>query len=101
MKRLARTFAVVTTVSLMSVISVLAADTGMGISPDSNTSKDQCLLVAQTCKDSVDSLQQRIERLHREISKGNSVYTNEELRSLEFQLKDAISTMEVLTRGGA
>lgn len=101
MKGLVRTFAVIMTVTLMSAISALAADTGIGMTPDNSTSKDQCLLVAQTCKDNVDSLQQRIDRLHREINKGNSVYTNEELRSLEFQLKDAISTMDVLMRGGA
>lgn len=98
MRGLAGKFAVLTTVVLISAPAV-AAERGMGMNAD--TQKDECLLVAQTCKDSVDSLQQRIGRLNREISKGTSVYTRDELRKLEFQLKDAINTMDVLTRGGA
>lgn len=101
MRDFARKFAVLTTVVLMSAIPVVAAETGMGMNAGESNQKDECLLVAQTCKDSVDSLQQRIDRLDREIRKGTSVYNGEELRKLEFQLRDAIDTMDVLTRGGA
>jgi hypothetical protein len=101
MKGLFGKFAVLTTVILLSGIPVVAAETGMGMNAGENAQKDECLLVAQTCKDSVDSLQQRIDRLNREIRKGTSVYTRDELRTLEFQLRDSINTMEVLTRGGA
>lgn len=101
MRNLARKFAVLTTVTLISAIPAVAAETGMGMNAVGNDQKDQCLLVAQTCRDSVDSLQQRIDRLNREISKGTGVYTQQELRKLQFQLKDAIDTMDVLTRGGA
>ncbi|QWV92712.1 hypothetical protein KP004_16215 [Geomonas oryzisoli] len=100
MKGVVRKLGFLVTVTLISALPV-AAETGMGMSPGDNVQKDECLLIAQTCRDSVDSLQQRIDRLQREISKGTSVYTKEELRSLEFQLKDAVQTMEVLTRGGA
>lgn len=101
MRGLARKFAVLTTVVLMSAIPVVAAETGMGMNAGESNQKDECLLVAQMCKNSVDSLQQRIDRLNREIGKGTSVYSGEELRKLEFQLRDAIDTMDVLTRGGA
>lgn len=100
MKGVVRKFGFLATVTLISALPAVA-ETGMGMSGGDNLQKDQCLLVAQTCRDSVDSLQQRIDRLNREIGKGSNVYTRDELRSLEFQLKDAIQTMEVLTRGGA
>ncbi|MBJ6751879.1 hypothetical protein [Geomonas anaerohicana] len=100
MKGIVRKLGFLATVTIISALPV-AAETGMGMSGGDNVQKDQCLLVAQTCRDSVDSLQQRIERLEREIGKGTSVYTKEELNSLEFQLRDAIQNMEVLTRGGA
>jgi len=63
--------------------------------------KDECLLASMNCRESVDSIQQRIDRINREIRKGTNVYTNQELRSLEFQLRDAVQTLEDLTRGGA
>lgn len=101
MKRIATKFAVLTAVSLISAMPVFAAEMGMGMASGDRSQKDECLLVAQTCKNSVDSIQERIDRLNREISKGTSVYTKEELRRLEFQLKDATTTLDVLTRGGA
>ncbi|MBU5615057.1 hypothetical protein [Geomonas azotofigens] len=100
MKGIVRKLGFLAAVTLISALPV-AAESGMGMSGSDSVQKDECLLVAQTCRDSVDSLQQRIARLQREIAKGTSVYTRDELRSLEFQLKDAIQTMEVLTRGGA
>ncbi|MBJ6801659.1 hypothetical protein [Geomonas propionica] len=100
MKGVIRKLGFLVTVTLISALPAVA-ETGMGMSGGDSIQKDQCLLVAQTCRDSVDSLQQRIDRLHREIGKGTNVYTREELKSLEFQLRDAIQTMEVLTRGGA
>lgn len=99
MEGIFRNLAVLAAVTLISALPVVAADTGMGMNGD-NAQKDQCLLMAQNCRDSVDSLQQRIDRLNREISRGTMVYSNEELRKLRFELKEAIETMEVLTRGG-
>ncbi|QXE90653.1 hypothetical protein [Geomonas subterranea] len=100
MKGIISKLSVLAAVTLISALPVVASDTGMGMNAGESFQKDQCLLVAQSCRDSVDSLQQRIDRLHREIAKGTGVYTRDELRQLEFQLKDAIQTMEVLTRGG-
>jgi hypothetical protein len=48
--------------------------------------KDQCLLVAMNCKGSFDSVQQRIEKLRKEIEKGTAVYSREELDRLSNQL---------------
>ena len=46
--------------------------------------KDQCLVVAKNC--AADSMQQRVDRLKKEIAKGSAVYTEEELRGLNDQL---------------
>jgi len=48
--------------------------------------KDQCLIVARYCPDETDAVLKRVERLNREIEKGSSVYTPEELKSLQEQL---------------
>jgi hypothetical protein len=61
--------------------------------------KDECLLVAKNCPDSVDTIQQRIEKLQREINKGNDVYTSEELRILKQKLDDANYELNTLIEG--
>jgi hypothetical protein len=53
------------------------------------------------CRESVDSIQQRIDRLSREIRKGANVYSSDELRKLDFQLRDATGMLSDLTGGGA
>jgi TolA-binding protein len=51
--------------------------------------KDECLLVAMNCPDSyrADTVDQRIDRLQKEIAKGTDVYTAQELKTLHEQLK--------------
>jgi hypothetical protein len=102
MKAITTKLAVFVAASLISAMPVLA-ETGTtgGMDPAADVQKDECLLASVNCRGSVDSIQQRIDRISREIRKGTSVYTNEELRSLEFQLRDATQTLEDLTRGGA
>lgn len=95
MKTLAANLAVLTAVTLISAVQVVAGE-GMGMGVNERTQKDECLIVSQSCRNSVDSIQQRIDRLSREISKGGSVYSKDELRYLEFQLKDATRTLEAL-----
>jgi hypothetical protein len=62
--------------------------------------KDECLLVARNCPDSVDSIQQRIDKLQREVNKGTGVYTNDELRILNRKLEDANKLLETMIVGG-
>lgn len=101
MKHIAAKLAVVTAVALISALPALAADKGMGFGSDNRGQKDECLLVVQTCSSSVDSIHQRIDRLNKEIRKGEKVYTSDELRRLEHQLRDATRDLEVLLHGGA
>ena len=50
--------------------------------------KDECLLVAMNCPTGqADTVQQRIDRLNREIDKGSAVYTDQELQQMKEQLK--------------
>ncbi|HBG06956.1 MAG: hypothetical protein A2075_19605 [Geobacteraceae bacterium GWC2_58_44] len=103
MKGLATKFAVLIAATLISALPVLAqsGSTGMGMDPGEKIQKDECLLASLNCRDSVDSIQQRIDRLNREIRKGTSVYSRDELRKLDFQLRDATEMLADLTHGGA
>jgi|GEM_PF-3382940 len=65
------------------------------------TTKDECLLVAIKCGDDFDTLQQRIDRLQNEISKGRAVYTADELKLLRKKLDNARKTLEFFRYEGA
>lgn len=101
MKALATKLAVFTAVTLISAVPVLAGEIGMGSGSGDKLQKDECLLVAQSCRDSVDTIQQRIDRLSKEIGKGTSVYSRDELKRLDSQLQDATRTLEMLISNGA
>ena len=62
--------------------------------------RNECLLASVNCANQVDSIQQRIDRIKGEISRGNDVYTNDELRTLNRQLEEANKTLEGLSAGG-
>ncbi len=49
--------------------------------------KDECLIVAKNCIGGDENVLKRVDRLNREIEKGSAVYTPEELKSLQDQLK--------------
>lgn len=87
---------------IISAIPVLADD-GMINSanePALEGGKNECLLVAMNCANEADSIQQRIDRLEKEISRGTDVYTNDELRKLERSLDDVKRDYELITKGG-
>lgn len=95
MRRIATVLSAVAASLLISAGGVISAESGMG----GEGKKDVCLLVAMNCKDNVDSIQQRIERLNKEIAKGNAVYSKEELRNLNIKLDNAVRQLEVITTG--
>ncbi|KAB0665754.1 hypothetical protein F6V25_08545 [Oryzomonas japonica] len=86
-------FSVLAAAMVFSAVPLLADDyTGATMDPDmkaiQETQKDECLLVAMNCPtDRADTVQQRIDRLNREIDKGSAVYTDQELQQLKEQLK--------------
>ncbi len=62
--------------------------------------KDQCLLASKNCANEVDSLQQRIKKLNKEIKKGTKVYSVEELKKLDLKLKEADEILRSLEKPG-
>ena len=49
--------------------------------------KDECLILAKNCIGADDTVPMRVDRLRREIDKGIAVYSPEELRIMQEQLK--------------
>ncbi len=97
MKRILTIVASMAAGLLISALSVMA-DEGIGVSGSVNESiaKDECLLVAMNCPDRVDTLQQTIDRLHKEIGKGSDVYTTDELRRLNDKLDAATEELNLI-----
>lgn len=61
--------------------------------------KNQCLLASKGCADEVDSIQQKMRKLNKEIKKGKRVYSDEEIRKLEQKLKEANDLLDDLLKG--
>lgn len=49
--------------------------------------KDECLIVAKNCISENENVMKRVDRLNKEIEKGSAVYTPEEMKRLQDQLK--------------
>ena len=79
------------------------ADSGLNDSgvKEEKRGKDECLLVAMNCGNNYLTLEQKIEKLRKEISKGRAVYTDEELNILREQLNNANKTLEYFRYEGA
>lgn len=63
--------------------------------------KDECLLVAINCGKDFISLEQKIEKLRKEISKGRAVYSDDDLNILREKLNNANKTLEFFKYEGA
>ena len=88
--------------ALMIVAAPVLADEGSmdrTFSQGQQEGKNECLLVAMNCANQVDTIQQRIDRIQGEISRGSAVYSTEELKSLGRELEDAIKLQENETTG--
>ena len=105
MKRIVSTISIMAAALFIYAVPTLADEGAAGTSEQQMQQpmqKDECLLVAKNCGNQVDSIQQRIDRLQREIGRGTDVYTTEELNRLQEKLDDANSTLEYMeTNGGA
>lgn len=80
---------------LIAAVPVLADEGSMDRSFDQGmqSEKNECLLVATNCGNSVDSFQQRIDRIRGEIARGSDVYTQDELSRLNRELNEYIKAM--------
>jgi hypothetical protein len=91
MKAIARTVTVVAAALIFAALPVRAEENVMG-QQEPQVQKNECLLVAQNCPS--DSIQERIQRIQGEISRGTAVYTNDELGRLNRDLEDAQKLLE-------
>ena len=73
---------VVVCLMLATVVPSFAAAAGQG------GGKDLCILNGENCPERKETLTELIERLKREIARGEAVYTRDELRRLEWKLED-------------
>jgi hypothetical protein len=94
-------FLVINTVVLAR--PVRAEDSGVNDSgvKEEMGNKDECLLVAINCGKDFLSLEQKIDKLRKEISKGRAVYSDDELIILRERLNNANKTLEFFKYEGA
>jgi hypothetical protein len=87
---------------LILAVPVLAEEGSMDRAFDQGQQpeKNECLLVAMNCGNQVDTIQQRIDRIKGEISRGTDVYTSDELRTLNRELDEATRTLNEMSFGG-
>jgi peptidoglycan hydrolase CwlO-like protein len=62
--------------------------------------KDQCLLASKDCVNEVNSINQKIKKLQKEIKKGKKVYSEEEIKKLNAKLKEAEEMVDTMLKGG-
>lgn len=93
MKKLVRIFLVL---ALAAPAGALAADATSA----ATNGKDLCLLTVAACPDRVDSITEKIAKLQHEIGKGTAVYTPQELRILERELRSYLEYYDNLVYSG-
>lgn len=102
MRRILKRLTLLAAALMIVAVPALADEGSMEgrLEQEQQLQKDECLLVSLNCANQVDSIQQRIDRIKGEISRGSDVYTNDELKKLNRQLEDANKMMEDLSAGG-
>ena len=64
------------------------------------TQKNECLLGSRNCMNQSDDIRQRMRHLEKEIKKGHRVYTPQELKKLNQELRDAQEQLRTLEHSG-
>ncbi len=102
MRRMIKRVTLLAAALLIAAVPVLAIEGTVDKALDQGvkTDKNECLLVAMNCGNSVDSIQQRIDRIKGEIDRGTDVYTKDELRRLDRQLGEYNKLLHDMTFGG-
>jgi len=89
MKRKAKLVSAVTAIAVLWALVAAAQEVNGKAPGEGSGQKDICLIYPEQCHYSIDTIQERIDRLNREIAKGTAVYTEDELSRLAVQLRDA------------
>jgi len=100
MRRLTIIFSALLVSMLISVAPSLSAENRL-MDELLKPKKDTCLLFAKNCQDNAYILQQRLERLQGEITKGSTVYTHDELNLLRQKLDETNRALEFVFTEGA
>jgi hypothetical protein len=110
MNKIAMFFSVMAAAMLLSALPAFSGGTGPygafgrygmepGVESRQIANKDECLLVARNCPPDMAYVQNRIDRLNREIAKGTDVYTPAELRVLNDKLNAAYEELNRTNSG--
>jgi len=85
-------------ISLLSVMVPAYADEAATKEPTEQETqeKNQCILLAISCGNTIISIQDKIELLKEEIAKGRKVYSPEELDKLRKKLDETSKTLDFL-----
>lgn len=91
-------FFMIIVISLLSIIvPVYADETTTGEPSEQQTQqKNECILLAIKCGNSIISIQDKIQLLKEEIAKGRTVYSVEDLNNLKKKLDEVSKTLDFL-----
>lgn len=87
-------------IGLLCAMGLLLATSMPAVAQTTATEKNECLLSSQSCKNEADSIQKKIKLLQKEIKKGKTVYSAEEIKKLQAKLKEANDLLDDLLKGG-
>lgn len=97
MKKTGMLFTLIVICLLSFVVPTLADEVATPeVSEQQVQQKNECLLRAKSCGNSIISIQDKIERLKEEIAKGRAVYSAEELENLKQKMDDVSRTLDFL-----
>ncbi|MBJ6750752.1 hypothetical protein JFN91_11050 [Geomonas sp. Red421] len=87
--------------ALLLVTGALLMATSTGVYAEQTPAeRNECLLLSQNCKDQVDDIYTRMQRLSREIDKGTRVYTPKELEQLRQKLAETQEMLREMEKPG-
>jgi len=72
----------------------------VALAQQAQTRKNECLLGSRNCMNLSDDIRQRMRHLEKEIKKGHRVYTPQELKKLNQELRDAQEQLRTLEHSG-
>jgi len=84
--------------SLLSILAPVHADEATTVEPyqPQPQERNECILLAIKCGNTILSIQDKIQLLKEEIAKGKTAYTPEEIDRLKRKLEEASRTLDYL-----
>jgi len=77
----------------------IATSTG-AYAQQTQSEKNECLLASKNCKEQVDDIYKRMQRLDKEIKKGTRVYSPQELKRLQDKLTETQQLLRSMEKPG-